>query len=150
MSDSERRLDLVNCTPHEIVIFDQDGKTVMHRFPPSKYTVRVNKEPGRRALEYTKSLGIIPVTSKTVPGAFIGDLPEDKDVIVSLAVAEAGEYHLRDTFRGFFGNRRGVFIPDTGPEIKDPETRAKTGGVRDESGAIVGTYNLVRCSSSYW
>ncbi len=105
----------VNLTPHEIVIFDNEGKNIIKRIPPSGQVARVSVKRTKVA-----EIGGVPVF-RTEYGEVEG-LPEPKEgtvYIVSILVLQA----LR-------GRRKDVIAPDTSPQsvIRDDQGRIK--GVR--------------------
>ena len=129
-------LNLINWTPHDIVIYDEDGKNVI-------LTIKKSSFSGRLESEY-QSLGNsiidnieIPIISKCEYKGFI-DLPnfwkqlDTCDVVVSMPVAEfLYELHISKNRTTRFKN---IFIPDSGPDSS----------VRDTKGQIIGVKRLVR------
>ena len=107
---------IVNLTPHELVIFDENDK-VVHRFP---------SEGSVRLVEHTRELNPIdgiPVVTKTYTEP--GDLPAPQKgawLVVSKMAMDALPY------------RSDLCCPDTGPDS----------AVRDESGRILGVRRLQR------
>jgi len=102
----------VNLTPHEIVIFDNEGKNVIKRIPPLGQVARVSVKRTKVA-----EIDDIPVF-RTEYGEVEG-LPEPKEdtvYIVSILVLQA----LR-------GKRKDVVAPDTSPAsvIRDSQGRIK-------------------------
>ena len=103
----------VNLTPHEIVIFDNEGRSVIKRIPPSGQVARVSVKRTKVA-----EIDGVPVY-KTEYGEIEG-LPEPKEdtvYIVSILVLQALK-----------GTRKDVVAPDTSP----------ASAIRDEQGRIKG------------
>jgi hypothetical protein len=109
-------MEFINLTTHEIVIYDEEGKNVILRIPPSGKIARVatdSKIVGR--------INGIPVR-KTTYGEII-DLPDPKPGVVYL-VSTVLLMALKE--KGM--NRPDVLSPDTTPDS----------AVRDEQGRIIG------------
>lgn len=104
---------IVNVTPHEIVVFDQEGKNVIMRIPPSGIIARVTTTQQK-----VGEINGIPIF-KTFYDK-VENLPDPQPntiyIVSSLVLQALG------------GSRSDVVAPDTG-----------TGAVRDSSGKIVGT-----------
>ena len=104
-------MKVVNLTPHEVKVLDENGNVVA-TFPPSGQIARV-----KTSREKVGEINGIPVF-KTVFGK-VEDLPEsqpDTVYIVSLLVLQACP------------DRHDLVAPDTSPQ----------GAVRDEQGRIIG------------
>jgi hypothetical protein len=107
----------VNLTPHEVTIFDSEGKNVIMRVPPSGTVARVSVASDVIGY-FTTSQGNMPIR-KTVYGEIQG-LPEpseDTIYIVSTVVL------LALKAKGI--ERHDVVSPDTNPDsvVRDPEGR---------------------------
>jgi len=116
-------MKFVNCTPHDIVIFDAEGTKEIARFPAEKgREARVDEQDVNHG-----TLNGIEVKQRSYD-KIIG-LPEpDEDTyyIVSMIVLLANEI-LEPPYW-----RNDLISPDTG-----------NGAVRNEKGMIVGTKNFV-------
>ena len=109
---SDRRVEIINLTPHEIIIVSEDGEEIM-RIPPSGQVARVSVKS-----EVVGEINGVKVR-KVVYGDIVG-LPEPREntfyvvsTIVLLALREKGIY------------RRDLIAPDTNPDsvIRDPQGR---------------------------
>lgn len=118
LSKIDAPINVVNLTPHEIVIVDDAGGAIA-RFPASGQTARVNS----RAVDLPPVAGVPAV--RTEYGDIDG-LPKSQPgtiYIVSVIVAQALKQPRPD-----------VYIPDTGPDSV----------VRDADGKIVGVKRLMQ------
>ena len=119
---------VINCTPHDINLYDSEGKNVIDTYPRSEYEARCEQEPQKQIGWLTTPSGRkVPVFSEQKFGAVTG-LPicEEDDcpgIIVSMVVGN----RLKEV--GSWPGR--VYGPDTGK-----------GAVR-EKGRIIGTKCLV-------
>jgi len=113
---SDRRVEIINLTPHEIVILSQDGKSIITRIPPSGTVARVSVTS-----TVVGEVNGIPIR-KTTYGDILG-LPEPRSntiYVVSTVLLLA----LKD--KGI--HRNDVVSPDTSPDST----------VRDDTGKIIG------------
>ena len=113
-------MELVNLTPHPIVLACEDGSRVT--VAASGTVARVSSTPG--ALERVEGVAV-PVAASTVFGAVEG-LP---------APAEGVGYIVSALVLARCGGRGDVFGPGTGPN---------DGAVRDDAGRIVAVTRLIR------
>ncbi len=111
-------VEFVNLTPHEVIVFDEEGKNVLLRVPPSGQIARVEV---RRELVGDVN-GIPAVRNEFGEVTGLPEPCEDTIYIVSLIVLNA-----------LGGKRKDVVAPDTSP----------AGAVRDEEGRIIGVRAFV-------
>jgi hypothetical protein len=111
-------LNVVNLTPHEITIVDDNGN-IIARFPASGQIARVSTYTS----EIDPILGIPVVETKYGKIEGLPKSAKNTIYLVSAVVAQALEYPRRD-----------VYVPDTGPESV----------VRDAEGKIIGVKRLMR------
>ena len=124
---------MINCTPHDVHVYDEAGKEIQVTYPRSDYVLRLIQKPQTEVGPLTAPNGrIISVYSpqefgdvEGLPSYESGHCP---DILVSLLVGQ----RLREN--GAWPG--GVFGPDTG-----------TGAVRDEKGQIIGTKWLIQYSA---
>jgi hypothetical protein len=117
-----QNVKLVNLTPHEITVFDQNGNEVL-RVPPSGITARVN--PTENQVGYINGVPVYKVTYGDIQ-----NLPEPQEntvYIVSQIVLQALQA------KGI--QRQDVVAPNTGP--------GPMGAVRDQQGRIVGVKSFI-------
>ena len=106
-------MDIINLTPHDIRIYDAEGKNVIATFPASGTVARV-----KSSTEIVGEVNGIEIACTTF--GEIEGLPDPQPgtkYIVSLLVLQAAA-----------GKRDDLIGPDTGPGS----------AVRDESGQIIG------------
>lgn len=106
--------NIINLTPHEVVIVNSDNKEVIRKFPASGNLARVNT-----STKIVGNLDGIPITETQFSEVY--GLPEAEAgtyYIVSLAVAQREEYR--------------------------PDLLVPNGSVRDEQGRIIGCTSLAR------
>ncbi len=119
-------ISLINCTPHPINIYDEEGKTLVETIATSGHLARLEEEPQQQTGTITTPSGAnikvcTPQQFKDLKG-----LPEQResDIVVSMLVAkkllETGEW------------QGAIYGPDTG-----------TGAVR-ENGRIMGCRWLIK------
>lgn len=113
-------MELVNLTPHDIVIYDEDGETV-------KTVIKASGEVARVTVVRKKvgEINGIPVYKNTF--GKVDGLPKPKRgtyYIVSILVQQAVRAHG--------SKRKDLLSPDTTPE----------GVVRDKNGKIIGVKNF--------
>ena len=116
--------DAVNLTPHDIIVFAQDRKTVLFTVVPEQGEALRLLQEEKRTLFYLEVGQGVKVPCNVGPAAHSGMNmePPNKPVIVSDLVAR----HLLET-----GFEHAIFVPDTNPESV----------VRD-GGRILGVVNL--------
>lgn len=129
--------EFLNCTPHDIVLYDADGTTVLRTFPKSNLVVRLAAAPQKQVAFQT--LGVPVVTrQKFVALANEEELAarvgSKKDTTLLLVSMPVGEFMAS---RGTISRQYWTFGPDTGPDFV----------VRDAIGQIVGTRRLVLYSA---
>lgn len=118
---------VVNLTPHEIVVFSQDG-VELARYPASGTVARVTTSE-----KVVGELGNVPLV-KTEYGEVVG-LPEEPEpetyYVVSILVAQAIQSNpeLYSKFKGR------ILVPNTSP--------TPLGVVRDEQGRIRGVKSFI-------
>lgn len=117
-------LDILNLTPHDIVLYKEDRKTVLVVFQKQKYPVRLVETFATAACP---EIGNIPVVGRPKYNG-LEHMPQEKNVavIVSALVADYIVSHCPNHFLH-------VFTPDTGPKGVD----------RNADGVIIGTTRLV-------
>ncbi len=121
---------MINCTPHDIHVYDDAGKEIIATYPRSGHELRLAQAPQVQVGELTTESGkTIRVYSpqefgdvEGLPPCKDGDCP---DILVSMVAA----LKLKET--GSWSG--GVFGPDTGK-----------GAVRAENGQITGTTRLIQ------
>ena len=114
-------MNLVNMTPHDVNIVDEDG-VLIRRYEKSGVYVRA-KTPSQAVLG---SLGRVPVVAPAdFTNAEISNLPNSNVPIIVSILAAPGAAKV------YAGS---VFTPDTGPASV----------VRDDKGHIVGVRRLIR------
>ncbi len=101
--------DAVNLTPHDIIVFAQDRKTVLFTVVPEQgEALRLEQEKERSVFYLEVGDGVkVPCNSGPAVHAGMNRDPPNKPVIVSELVAR----HLVET-----GFAYSIFIPDTNPE----------------------------------
>ncbi len=105
----EKKVELVNLTPHKLVVYREDGSTM--ELPPSGMVARVDSE------QYLYGdIDGIPVMRTTYKG------------IYGLPNAKHGVIYVTSSVVAQMSGRKDVIAPDTGPG----------GAVRDSSGRIIG------------
>jgi len=132
MEHRESLQTLVNLTPHDIVVYDREGKTVLRRYERSGHTCSVvEKDPAEETGGSVKIIEGMQVLRPRVQTG-LSYAPEDcrPDVIVSQITAQ---YIVSNWtwFRKYFGS---VFTPATD----------MTYSVRDDRGQIIGTKALIQ------
>ncbi len=120
---------IINCTPHDVCVYDGKGVKVKATFSRSAYAPRLSQEPQREVGSLTTASGeIIPVYSPQKFGEVEGLPPYDEgncpDIIVSMLVGK--KLQEIGTWPG------GVYGPDTGQNV-----------VRGADGEIMGTKCLI-------
>lgn len=120
--------DVINTTPHEIVVCGADNATIARYPSDPSAQLRMKTSPMN---ELAPLNGVVPVVSAPTYVSIDGPVAEllKRTLIVSMPVGEYIRQHRDDAE---FESMR-VYGPDTGPE----------GVVRDGSGRIVGTRRLV-------
>jgi hypothetical protein len=113
-------VEFINLTAHEIVIYDEEGKNIILRIPPSGKIARVATDS-----RIVGKVDNIPIR-KTVYGEII-DLPDPKPGVVYL-VSTVLLMALKE--KGM--NWPDVLSPDTTPDS----------AIRDEQGRIIGVKYL--------
>ena len=111
-------MEFVNLTPHEVIVFDEEGKNVLLRVPPSGEVARV--EVKRKEAGTLNGVPLVRSEFGEVQG-----LPEPREgvvYIVSMIVLQALQ-----------GKRKDVVAPDTSPQS----------AVRDSEGRIIGVKAFV-------
>jgi len=108
----EKQTKLVNLTPHEVTIYDENGNVKL-RIPPSGQVARVKS----RQVKIGEINGIPVFKTEFYDIEGLPDPQPDTVYIVSLLVLQA----CRD--------RKDLVAPDTSPQ----------GAVRDSEGKIIGT-----------
>lgn len=122
---------LVNLTPHDIVVYDREGKTVVRRYERSGYVCSVTEVDA--FAETGGSARVIDGIQVLRPAIQTGlsHVPNNHrpDVIVSQITAQYIVSHW-DKYANNFGR---VFVPGTSPVLS----------VRDDKGQITGTKALI-------
>lgn len=122
-------VEFLNCTPHEIILFEGDNKRA---FMPSGKILRVtSKEQTELPFQH---LGVPVVTKQTfdsVEGSV--DIPDGAHILVSMPVGEKLAMKP-ETVKWW------VFGPDTGPDAV----------VRDGAGKIRGTTRFILYAVPHW
>lgn len=121
---------MINCTPHDLHVYDEKGENVVVTYHRSQYAPRLGQEPQKQVGSITTESGKnIPVYSpqkfgnvEGLPPCGEGSCP---DIIVSMLVGQ--KLQESGSWPG------GVFGPDTGK-----------GAVRAENGQIKGTMRLIQ------
>jgi len=112
---NDRRVEIINLTPHEITIISEGGEEIM-RIPPSGTVARVSVKS-----EVVGEVNGVPIR-KTVYGDIVG-LPEPREntfyVVSTLVLIAAREKGIC---------RRDLIAPDTNPDSV----------IRDHQGRVVG------------
>ena len=121
MMMKQKKYSVLNYTPHEIVIFNDDDR-IIKRIKPTGKAIRVNQE--------NKRIGYIDIDGVAVPESSVtfidNGLPEEKEgvyIIVSKLTADA--FPLRNDL---------LLVNEM---------------VRDENGAIVGCRSLPQANKKY-
>lgn len=124
--------NILNCTPHDVCLYDAEGKNKVHTFARSGTVPRLEQEPQKELGKLTLPNGVAitivsPQKFKDVEGLPAYESPEKcPDIIVSMLVGQ----RLQET-----GKWPGaVYGPDMG----------KTGEVRSPEGQIIGTKVLIQ------
>lgn len=125
---------IINCTPHEIKVYNQEKTEVIASYPRSDYQPRLAEEAQVKIGSIQTPDGkTIPVVSapkySEVTGLPSFDDGKCPDIIVSMLVGKK----LKETGQW----KGGVYGPDTG-----------LGVVRDETGRIQGTTQLIQYCAS--
>ena len=113
-------IEVINLTPHEVKVYNKEGKKVIFSFPPEGIPPRVKENTVPDI-----SIGEIKVVRKSFQSP--EGLPEGKPYtyyIVPSLVAQS------------VPQRRDLLVPDTGPESV----------IRDEKGKILGVRRFYRIS----
>jgi hypothetical protein len=113
-------VEFINLTPHEMVIYDEEGKNVILRIPPSGKIARVATDS-----RIIGKVDNIPVR-KTVYGEIIG-LPDPRPNTI----------YLVSTVLLMALKEKGIHRPD----VLSPDTTSDS-AVRDEQGRIIGVKYL--------
>lgn len=123
---------LLNCTPHEIKVFDLLGN-VLATIPKSEYVVRLAQELNGRPdkCKFYSSYGSIPVTNPPKYLNVQGLPPKNDDCSYDIIVSSIVANELSCGNLPEHINR--VYSPDSGPN----------GVVRDNDGNIIGTKALI-------
>lgn len=127
---------LVNLTPHDIVVYDRDGNSVVRRYERSGFTCFVTESDANA--ECGGSARVIDGIQVLRPSVQTGlsYLPTsglERDVIVSQITAQYIVTHW-EKYKGIF---RRIFVPGTSMALS----------VRDGKGQIVGTKALIEYSA---
>lgn len=106
-------MKIVNLTPHDVHVYDENAQNIIRTYPASGTVARV-----KSSTEIVGEVDGVPV-ARTAFGEIEGLLEPQQDTkyIVSLLVLQAAA-----------GKRDDLLAPDTGPQS----------AVRDESGQIIG------------
>lgn len=103
-------MNLINLTPHEVVVFSQDGITVLGKIAPSGVVARVAAT--------RKELGVIPISSDAAAvlrgdiGAAIPVYGVEYGAIENLPPSERGVIYITSALvRQAVPNRRDVVSP---------------------------------------
>jgi hypothetical protein len=123
------KYEFYNCTPHDIVLYEADGKTVKRTFPKRDFVLRLDQAAPNVAPFQNLGVPVVEPPAFSHHGAkdmlnANDDITSETLLIVSMVVGD------------FFANKDSqwwMFGPDTGPD----------GVVRDEKGQIIGTKRLV-------
>lgn len=122
---------LVNLTPHDIVVYDRDGHTVVRRYERSGYTCFVTEQDANPELGGSARIidGIQVLRPSVQTG--LSYVPPDRhtDVIVSQITAQ----YIMSNWQRYENNFGRIFVPGTSPALS----------VRDGKGQIVGTKALI-------
>lgn len=119
---------IVNLTPHEVVLFDQEGKNEIARYPASGVVARVSTTE-----KVVGELEGVPLVN-TEYGEVTG-LPSEPEpgtyYVVSILVAQAvqSNHEMYEKFKGR------ILVPNTSP--------TPLGVVRDEQGRIRGVKSFI-------
>lgn len=130
------KAEILNLTPHDIVVYNEDGTSQLETFPKSGFVARVVSENEQTHLG--EICGKVPVyspqTSGTVewPSELFTATHAGDAVIVSMLVAQIFLQSLKERKDPVWAFP--IYVPDTSP----------TGVVRDDSGKIIGTKRLVQ------
>ena len=117
---------LLNYTPHEIVLMDPTTKEPIYRIAPQGESIRLLQESKKQESFLIENTYIRTVSPSIFYGISLMP-PQGSSIIVSAVVAE----YLTQEHRP---HCKDIFAPDTSP----------AGCVRDASGRIIGTTQLVR------
>lgn len=125
---------IVNLTPHDVVVYDTNGETVLHVFRASGEVARVNSAPQRHLKNIVSGVPVFEAQRFTdvqwPKWLFCADRSNEiEGVLVSMPVGQQCASNT-DIFSLSFS----VYGPDTSPE----------GVMRDASGRILGTKRLVQ------
>lgn len=129
--------EALNYTPHDVVIYAEDGETVLHVFP-SVGNARASADQ-RQVSEYAlPDLKRLPIMSRPKYGIIDwddkstgrrGEPDLELNVLVSIVAADPACSEREDL---------GVYVPDTGPDS----------AVRSTQGQILGVKRLIRWQPS--
>lgn len=115
---------VVNLTPHDIVVYEHDRKTVRHTFKTGGPSLRLLEDTKRKTAWLKAAPGIkVPCNIGGAAYSGLSKDPPDAAVIVSDLVAR---YLVETDFK------HPIFTPDTNP----------ASAVRDNDGKIIGVLQL--------
>jgi hypothetical protein len=106
-------MNIINLTPHDIKVYDAEGKNVIRTYPASDQVARVKSKAA--VVGEVDGIPVVETRFSEITG--LPDEQPDTVYIVSLLVLQAME-----------GDRDDLIAPDTGPGSV----------VRDENGQIIG------------
>lgn len=122
----EEKIQLVNLTPHNVMLCGSDGKPLME-IKPSGAVLRLKEE----VKDTGEKIAGIPVVRKRFVGLEGFSLPQRTENIVFIVSMPVAQY---------LAGRPDIVAPDTGPES----------AVRDEKGRIIGVRRFMRFSAPDW
>ena len=123
---------IINLTPHDVVVYDSKGETVLHVFRACGDVARVNSAPQHYVKTIVSSVPVFEAQTFTDiqwPKSVLSDQQNELEgVLVSMPVGQQCANNSDESVSF------SVYGPDTSPE----------GVVRNESGQIIGTKRLVQ------
>lgn len=125
--------NVINCTPHDIVIYDEEKKKILYTFKSNKeYNIRLDVSKQEKIKNITVNEVEIPIWSNQ---NFVGVIIEKNGEKIKLDVCNI--YIVSSLVKQYYQSKNDcynqyLFVPDT-----------NKGVVRDDKGNIIGTTRLL-------